>query len=97
MEKYNYSMGFNLNIEIMYFGRPSEFLLMTSERVKLPHEIVTTKFLFDKLRARDDRWAYELDDSHVIFTINEIKANYYDVIRDGDTVGISSIKSIFEI
>lgn len=82
----------------MYFGRPSEFLLITSEVMELPHEsIISTKYLLDNLRSRNDRWMYELDASHVICTINETTASYYDVIRDGDNIGIFSSKTIFEM
>jgi molybdopterin converting factor small subunit len=80
----------------MYFGRPSEFLLITSERLKLPDNNITIKYLLDELMRRGERWAYELQASHVICTINEIAANLSDVIKDGDEVAIFSRKSIFE-
>ena len=85
-----------MNIEIMYFGRPCEFLLISSERFNLPDENVTIKYLLDKLMERGERWVYELDASHVICEINDIAANFSDVIKDGDEIAIFSSKSIFE-
>jgi molybdopterin converting factor small subunit len=80
----------------MYFGRPSEFLLVTSERLSFPYENISIKYLLAQLMERGERWAYELEGSQVICTINEIAANFSDVIKDGDEIAIFSRKSFFE-
>ncbi len=86
-----------MKVEITYFGRPSEYLLMTSERMVIPNDISTLQRMLDRLRKRGDRWAYELDDSHVICTVGRKSATLSDAIKDGDEIGIFSSKSIFEM
>ena len=81
----------------MYFGRASDFLMMTSERIGISVEKYTLEEMLDRLRQRGDRWAYELDNSHVICSINSKKALLSDNIRIGDEVGIFSRKSMFEM
>ncbi|GAB1231650.1 hypothetical protein UT4_01160 [Ferrigenium sp. UT4] len=84
------------SIDILYIGRPSEFLLMTSERMDIPDDIPTLQQLLRKLRNRGERWAYELDDRHVIFTVNQAPAVWSVKLEAGDEIGIYSRKSIFE-
>ena len=84
-------------VEVMYFGRASEFLLMTSERIAIPNEPLSLRQMLDSLRARGDRWAYELDDRHVMCTVNQAPAMLRDSIKVGDEIGIFSRKSIFEM
>lgn len=86
-----------MKIEVMYFGRPSEYLLMTSERMDIPDGIPTLQQVLNRLRSRGDRWAYELDDSHVLCTVDQKAARLFDTIEDGDEIGIFSRKSLFEI
>ena len=85
-----------LQVEVMYFGRPSEFLLMTSERLDIPEQSTTLAGVMDRLRARGARWAYELDDRHVYCTINQVAAVSSDLIKACDEITIFSRKSIFE-
>ncbi|MFA5824967.1 MAG: MoaD/ThiS family protein [Gallionellaceae bacterium] len=86
-----------MKIEIMYFGRPSEYLLMTSECMDIPDGTSTLRQILNRLRKRGDRWAYELDDNHVICTVDLKAAALSDTIADGDEIGIFSSKSIFEM
>jgi molybdopterin converting factor small subunit len=84
-------------IEIMYFGRTSDFLMMTSERIGISVEINTLEKMLDKLRQRVDRWACELDNSYVICLINGKNALLSDELKIGDQIGIFSRKSMFEM
>jgi len=86
-----------MSVEIMYFGRVSEFLLMTSERMDVPKALPTLRHVLGRLRSRGERWAYELDDSHVICTVNHTPAALTANIDEGDEIGIFSRKSIFEM
>lgn len=86
-----------MKIEIMYFGRPSEYLLMTSEHMDISEGISTLRQVLNRLRKRGDRWAYELDDSYVICTVDRKTAALSDAIEDGNEIGIFSSKSVFEM
>jgi len=81
---------------IMYFGRTSDFLMVTSERMVIPDENHTLEQMLNRLRIRGDRWADELDDSHVIYTVNGKAAALADTIESGCEIEISSRKSLFE-
>jgi molybdopterin converting factor small subunit len=83
-------------IEIMYFGRTSEFLMMTSERLDISGGVHTLAQMLDGLRMRGDNWAYELDEDRVICTINRKAARLSDTVAAGDEIAIFSRKSIFE-
>jgi hypothetical protein len=80
-------------VAIMYFGRTSEFLMMTSERMVIPTGRYT---LLCSLYKRGDRWVDELDDSHLMCTVNGREARLFDPIAPGAEICISSRKSIFE-
>lgn len=84
-------------VSIMYFGRTSEFLMMTSERMVIPNEIYTLEQVLNRLQIRGGRWACELDNSHVICTVNGQDAALSDTIEAGDEIGIFSSKSVFEM
>lgn len=86
-----------MKIKVMYFGRASEFLLMTSEQLEIQDSIFTLNQMLGSLRNRGDRWAYELDDRHVICTVGHKAAMLSDAIQNGDEIGIYSRKSLFEI
>jgi len=86
-----------MKIEVMYFGRPSEYLQVTSERIKVDDDMLSLNEVLNKLRNRNSRWAYELDDSHVICTVNRKSALLTEAIEDGDEIDIFSMKSIFEL
>lgn len=83
-------------VAIMYFGRASEFLMMTSERMLIPGENATLEQVLNGLRKRGGRWACELDDRHVVCTVNGKTAQLSDTIKPGVEIGIHSRKSIFE-
>lgn len=80
----------------MYFGRTSEFLLATSERMAIPDEDCTLEQLLHRLRLRGGRWADELDESHVLCSINGKDAALSDRIEAGSEIAVSSRKSVFE-
>lgn len=84
-------------VEIMYFGRVSDFLMMTSERIGVSVEKYTLEQMLNKLRQRGERWAYELNDSLVICSINGKNALLSDNIMIGDEIGIFSRKPMFEM
>lgn len=81
----------------MYYGRPSEYLLMTSERMDIPDGMVILQQVLDSLKLRGGRWAYKLDDGHVICTAGQKVVALSETIGDGDEVGIFSRKSLFEM
>jgi len=83
-------------VAIMYFGRTSEFLMMTSERMVIPTGRYTLGQLLCSLYRRGDRWVDELDDSHLMCTVNGRDARLFDPIKPGAEICISSRKSIFE-
>jgi hypothetical protein len=83
-------------VAIMYFGRTSEFLMMTSERMVIPSGSYTLGQLLCSLYKRGDRWVDELDDSHLMCTVNGREARLFDTIAPGAEICISSRKSIFE-
>lgn len=83
-------------IEVLYFGRPSELLMMTSERLPVQEGALTLGQVLHGLRKRDARWAYELDDSHVTCTVNGNAAAVSDTVAAGDELAIFSRKSLFE-
>ena len=83
-------------VAIMYFGRTSELLMMTSERMVIPTGRYTLGHLLCDLHKRGDRWVDELNDSHLICTVNGREAWMFDAIKPGAMIGISSRKSVFE-
>lgn len=83
-------------IAILYFGRTSEFLMMTSERMAIPGGICTLEQVMGRLCVRGGRWVAELDDNHAMYAVNGQCAGLCDTIRAGDEIRISSKKSIFE-
>lgn len=91
------SLEAKAEVEIMYFGRVSDALMMTSERIEISIEENKLEKLLHRLRQRGDRWAYELDDSHVFCSINSKKALLSDNIMIGDEIGIFSRKPMFEM
>jgi molybdopterin converting factor small subunit len=86
-----------MKVEIMYFGRPSDFLMMTSERIDISNGIYTLEKMLDGLRKRGNNWAYELDQNHVICTVNRQAARLSNTLVAGDEIGIFSSKSLFAI
>ena len=83
-------------VAIMYFGRTSEFLMMTSERMVIPSGRYTLGQLLCSLYKRGDRWVDELDDSHLMCTVNGREVRLFDRIEPGEEIFLSSRKSIFE-
>jgi molybdopterin converting factor small subunit len=84
-------------VEVMYFGRLSDFLMMTSERIVILDEPFTLRQMLNELCARGERWAYELDENYVMCTVNQESAMLSDSIKVGDEIGIFSRKSDFEM
>lgn len=83
-------------VAILYLGRTSEFLRLTSERMVIPTGCYTLGQLLCSLYKRGDRWVDELDDSHLLCTVNGQEARLFDPIAPGAEICISSRKSIFE-
>ena len=83
-------------VAIMYFGRTSESLMMTSERMVIPSGRYTLGQLLCSLYKRGDRWVEELDDSDLMCTVNGRDARLFDTIKPGAEICISSRKSMFE-
>lgn len=83
-------------VAIMYSGRASEYLRMTSERMVIPTGRFTLGQLLCNLYKRGDRWVDELDDCHLKCTVNGREARLFDTIEPGAEICISSRKSIFE-
>ena len=84
-------------VQIMYFGRPSDFLLMTSERLDIADETCSLEQVLNRLRKRGEKWAYELADCHVVCTINQDYAELTTMLEDRDEIGIFSRKPCYEI
>ena len=83
-------------VAIMYFGRTSEFLMMTSERMVIPSGRYTLGQLLCSLYKRGDRWVDELDDSHLMCMVNGREARLFDTIAPGAEICISKRKSVFD-
>jgi hypothetical protein len=77
-------------VAIMYFGRTSEFLMMTSERMVIPAGRFTIGQLLCSLYKRGDRWVDELDDNHLLCTVNGREARLFDPIAPGAEICISN-------
>jgi molybdopterin converting factor small subunit len=86
-----------MQIAISYFGRPSEFLLMTSETMAMPERPHTLVQVLAQLRKRGDNWAYELDEQHVICAVNKKLARLSDTLTEGDEISLFSNKSICDL
>jgi molybdopterin converting factor small subunit len=82
-------------VEIMYFGRASDALMMTSERMDIQNDIVSVEQVLDRLRQRGTRWEYVLDANEVICTVNGKAALPSANIATGDEVGIFSRMSAY--
>jgi hypothetical protein len=83
-------------VAIMYFGRTSESLMMTSERMVIPTGRYTLGQLLCSLYKRGDRWVDELDDSDLMCTVNGREARLFDTIKPGAEICISSRRSVIE-
>jgi molybdopterin converting factor small subunit len=77
----------------MYYGRASSSLMMTSEKLEIPGEVSKLGQVLNRLRERGYRWVYELDESHLICTINDEVASASDMIKERDEIAIFSRKS----
>ena len=83
-------------VSILYYGRCSEYLMITSERFPLPDEACSLQQILDHLHRRGARWAYELDDACVSCGIDGKAANQADLVVAGMEIAICSRKTIFE-
>ena len=84
-------------VAILYLGRTSEFLRLTSERMVIPTGCYTLGQLLCSLYKRGDRWVDELDDSHLLCTVNGREARLFDPIAPGAKICISTRRSGFEV
>jgi len=79
-----------MQIELVYFGRPSEKLNLARETVQLPVGIATLAQLVAWLRLRGDIWAQELTESRVRCAINQEFAAWSAPLGDKDEVALFS-------
>lgn len=86
-----------MKIELMYFGRTSEFLMMTSERLVLDEHVNTLAKVLSELRQRGAAWAYELAEGQVLCTVNGQSQNLSATIMDGNEIGVFSMRSMFQL
>jgi hypothetical protein len=77
-------------VEIIYSGHARESLMMTSERMMIHSGCYTLGQLLCSLYKRGDRWVDELDDSHLMCTVNGREAKLFDPIAPGAEIRISS-------
>ena len=77
-------------VAIKYFGHARESLMMTSERMIIPSGRYTLGQLLCSLYKRGDRWVDELDDSHLMCTVNGLEVRLFDTIEPGAEIRISS-------
>lgn len=79
-----------MQIEILYFGRPSENLKLARETVNLPASISTLGELLSWLHLRGDNWAQELTENKVRCAINQEFSTWSAKIKDKDEVALFS-------
>lgn len=84
------SLRDNREIAISYFGRASDYLLMTAENIAVPNMGCTLEWLLEQLRRRGPRWSYELDRKFVVCTINGKSALGTDILVAGMRIAIFS-------
>lgn len=82
-----------MKVQIMYYGRPSSSLMVTSEKLEIPGDFSMLGNVLNRLRERGYRWVYELDESHLICTVNDEIAAASDTIKERDEIAIFSRKS----
>lgn len=79
-----------MQIELLYFGRPSENLKCSQETVNLPAEIDTLEKLLAWLRLRGADWAVELTATRIRCAINQEFSTGDAKIKDRDEVALFS-------
>ncbi len=79
-----------MQIELLYFGRPSELLKRSEETVNLPEEINTLSEVLAWLRLRGDDWAQELTETRVRCAINQEFSNWSAQIKENDEIALFS-------
>lgn len=79
-----------MQIQILYFGRPSEQLKLAQETVSLPAEVKTLGELLAWLRVRGDVWAQELTEVRIKGAINQEFSALNAPIKDGDEIALFS-------
>jgi molybdopterin converting factor small subunit len=85
-----------MKVRIMYFGRLSDSLMMTSELMELPEEDFRLGQVLDRLRQRGISWRYELHESHLVCTVNAGAAKLTDPLQESDEIALYSRKSWLE-
>ncbi len=79
-----------MNIELLYFGRPSESLKISRESVDLPEELKTLADLLAWLKLRGENWRQALAENRVRCAINQEFCKLNSPIKEGDEVAIFS-------
>ena len=80
----------DMEITLLYFGRPREQLATSGETAELPADVATLAGLLAWLRTRGDNWASALADDRVRCAVNQELSNLSAIIRDGDEIAIFS-------
>lgn len=79
-----------MQIELLYFGRPSENLKLSLETINPPPGISTLGELIAWMRLRGDIWATELTESRIRCAINQEFSDWSTPIKDRDEIAIFS-------
>ena len=79
-----------MKIALVYFGRPREYLKVSSETVDIPDGLSTLAALLAWLRLRGETWAHELADDRVRCAINQEFSGLAANISEHDEIAIFS-------
>lgn len=79
-----------MKIELLYFGRPGEHLMLSRELVEVPDGVPTLAALLVWLRLRGGLWASELANHRVRCAINQEFSGLAASIHENDEIAIFS-------
>jgi len=79
-----------MQIELLYFGRPSDNLNIMRETVSPPAGIVTIGDLLNWLHLRGEIWVLELTESKIRCALNQEFASWNSKIKDKDEIALFS-------
>ena len=79
-----------MQIKLLYFGRPREAIMISSETADVPSEVSTLTELLAWLRSRGKTWAHELADNRVRCAINQEFSGLTARINEHDEIAIFS-------
>lgn len=79
-----------MKIEVLYFGRPRQYLQLSRETAELPPEVATLASLLAWLRLRGETWAHELAENRVRCALNQKFSALTAPIKEQDEIAIFS-------